>query len=241
MTKYEKNRMKMFDGIDAVFSRNREAVESLRPLSEAVGLFRESKGETEWRNHEYFIVTAGATATKNAAFDVALEETVRLSWALLALGRKTGNEPLKAECRMPRSRLLCIRDADAVLHFVRISELAVQYAADIVDYGITAGEIASLGNLLETLKAQTGDQQAKTARRKASRKTLSASFGKTGRIVSEDLDVIMELMKTSHPDFYNEYRAARTICNLGGGHKAKTTAPPEEGQPENVTPMKNAA
>jgi hypothetical protein len=94
---------------------------------------------------------------------------------------------------------------------------------------------------LETLKVRSDGQQVKMAEKKVARGTLSASFRTTGRIVCQDLDTIMELMKVSAPDFYNEYRAARTIRDLGGSHGAKTTAPPEEGQQENVTPMKNAA
>ena len=43
----------------------------------------------------------------------------------------------------------------------------------------------------------------------------------TDEILKEELDTIIELVKSRDTEFYNQYRAMRVIKDLGGGHTTK--------------------
>ena len=53
-------------------------------------------------------------------------------------------------------------------------------------------------------------------------------FGVTNELLKEDLDRLVKMYRMSHPDFYNQYRAARIIHDIGGGHSSKNGEPEED-------------
>ncbi|NCQ19599.1 MAG: hypothetical protein GW805_14895, partial [Ignavibacteria bacterium] len=54
--------------------------------------------------------------------------------------------------------------------------------------------------------------------RSATRVALTKLFEKTDALLNEEADMLVEVVKESQPDFYNQYFAARVIKDLGGSH-----------------------
>ena len=59
---------------------------------------------------------------------------------------------------------------------------------------------------------------------------LTDAFDETNLLLNEELDVLMETLKESEKEFYEEYRAARVIKDLGGGRS------PKNGKTEAIAP-----
>jgi hypothetical protein len=221
MNTYEKNKMAIFHAANAVLTQHQSVVDALPPLAEAAVKFRGSVDEIEERDTRYTTITVGSTAAKNSAIDKAASFTLRFSNALYALGRKTGNEQLKGECRITMSELMHKREGEFEQFCLRVAELAKSFSADIAVYGITAEEIDAYEKALATYRQLADSMQQKFAESKATREALHDSFKAADDILKEDLDTMVEMIKEGNPDFYRQYMAARTIRDIGGGHAAK--------------------
>jgi len=62
---------------------------------------------------------------------------------------------------------------------------------------------------------------------------LYGLFDKTDDLLNDEVDAIVEVVKETQPDFYNQYFGARVIKDLGGKHGGNDTpteppTPPEQ-------------
>jgi hypothetical protein len=80
--------------------------------------------------------------------------------------------------------------------------------------------IDAFDKALDSYRQMVVSKEAKAAESKAARKSLYECFEKTDEILTEDIDTLVELSKNSNADFYQQYKAARSIRDFGG-HIAK--------------------
>lgn len=227
MNTHETNKMTMFNSVMGVLGSNQEIVKARPPLAEASENLNQTVADIERINGEYIGVTEGAVAAKNNALDDLIERVFRLGNGIFALGRKTGNEQYKSAGNQAISDLKNMREADVVNHCSKIAEIAGACAAELAVFDVTAGDIEAFNKALETYRQKVTEKEVKTAESKAARKSLRESFKKADDILSNDIDTLMELVKTGSPAFYRLYRAARTIRDIGGGHVSKNGKPVE--------------
>ena len=231
MNTREKNKMSMFRAVEAIVSQHQETVDAMAPLSEAVTAFRQAIADILRQDKSYIGVTEGVIAAKNSSLDELVERALRLGNGMYAFGRKSGNEQLKSAGGITMSDLGRMREADIEQYCSRIAELIQTCAAELAPYGIPADEIQAFANAIEAYRSQVGEKEVRTAESRAARKALYSTFDKADEILNEDIDVLIELVKTNNVDFYNQYRATRGIRDLGHGRSSKTAAPAEAAKP----------
>ncbi|GEM_PF-2317972 len=219
MNRHEQNKLTMFRATQAVLDSNSELVESMLPLKNRVVNFRQYIDEIQQRDNEYSGLTAGVTAAKNAAIDALISSEFLFANALYTFGRESGNEELKASCRISMSDLTRLREGELEQLSSRHLQFAKTYAADLIAYGITDEAITTFGNALNAVRHQFDLLHNKFAGSKAERELLYQAFEKTDDILREDIDRLMEMIKGQDIEFYDTYRAARTIKDYGATHK----------------------
>ena len=216
MNTHEKNKMMMFNATGAVLDRYEEVVNAMPPLAEARARFNGSVADISQRNSKYLGVIEGAVAAKNNSLDDLVERVFRLGNAVFSIGRKTGNEQYKSAGNVSIADLNHMRETDVELHCSKIAGIAKECADELSIFGVTAEEIEAFNKALETYRKMVDSKEVKTAESRAARKSLYECFDKADDILANDIDTLMELVKISNPDFYNQYRAARSIRDLGG-------------------------
>jgi hypothetical protein len=216
MNTREKNKLTMYQAVEAVMNQNKETVNTLPALAEAATGFSQSIAGILQRNQEHLGVAQGAIAAKNNSLDDCVEHAFRLGNAIYALGRKTNNEQFKSGIYLAQYEIERMRETDIVQYCSRIADLAKECPADFTSGAIIAQEIEGLNKALDTYHQQAGTKEVKIAESKASRKSLSESFDKADEILKSDIDTLVEVIKTSNDDFYKQYQAARSIRDLGG-------------------------
>ena len=65
-------------------------------------------------------------------------------------------------------------------------------------------------------------------------KTLYEAFELANEILCEDIDTMMELVKIGNVELYEQYKAARTIRDIGHGHSSANSQPENDAPPEPV-------
>lgn len=133
------------------------------------------------------IISAFASATKNAA----LKEEVNYSYHKLS---KMRDESLVPVCRIVHAR------AEENLDALR-------------DYGITPQKLTLLDNAINDYAAKSPKTHAAIANRQAHNANLRELFKQADDILKNQMDGLMKNFRTSHPDFYNAYLAAREIID----------------------------
>ena len=219
MNRHEQNKLTMFRATQAVLDSKSEFVESILPLKNRIVDFKQSIDEIQQRDNEYSGLTAGVTAAKNAAIDALINSEFFFANALYTFGRESGNEELKASCRMSMSDLTRLREGELEQLSSRHLQFAKTYAADLIAYGITDETISIFENALNAVRHQFDLLHNKFAESKAERELLYQAFEKTDEILREDIDRLMEMVKGKDIEFYDTYRAARTIKDYGTTHK----------------------
>jgi hypothetical protein len=225
MTRNEVNHLNMFNTVDAVFQQHTETINSMPALAESLVTFRDYLKLIRERDNAHSSIKAGAVATKNNSGEVATRLVKETMDALYTLGRKTGNEQLKAECDKTWSELSHLRQGTFLQLCTRIAGLARTYAADIAPFGISAADIDSLDRAITLFTAHVSTVQQKSAESVAAREALSTLFKKADDILKEDIDTMMDIVKSRDVEFYNQYKAARSIRNYGMHHTTKEEKP----------------
>ena len=219
MKKSEKNKVTMYNAVNAVLSQHQTSIDSIAPLADAVNSFKRVILEITRRDQEFSDVL-GVTAAKNNALDSMTGKAYTISNALYAMARKTGNLELRDASSVSLSDFNKLRENELVQCIQRILSLAWANADAIVAYTITAEKITSLQQSLEQYRKLADGKDNKYAKSKAAREMLFDLFATAGEILKEDIDVMIELVKTTDGDFYSRYKAARTIKDLGGSQKS---------------------
>ena len=229
MNKKELNLMAMMRSLKAVFSKHAEIVKSNAGLSERFDNFDNAISGILARDNEYLTIKSGAVAAKDSAADELINVALKFMNAMFSQGRKIGDENLKAQCMIMPSDFRYFRDGVLEQACSHLLELARIHGSDLAAYNLEVGRFESA---VEKYRTQSDLLRQKKARAKAARQSLSREFKEANVILKKDLDKLIELVKESAPDFYNEYKAARVVIDLGVRHASKngetemTVSPP---------------
>ena len=237
MNNREKNKLTMLQAIEAVINKNRETINSLPLLAEAVARFITVIAEILLRNKEFEGVKMGAVAAKNNALDDLIEHVFSVGNAIYAFGEKTGNERFKSTVILSVSGINRMRETDIAQYCSKIADLIKACPADLTADGVLAARIEAFNKALDAYQEQSDARQVKAAESMAARKALHECFDKADEILNKELDTLIEVVKTVNEDFYNQYKAARTIHDLGHGHARKDK---KAGETANLAPLEIA-
>lgn len=245
MNTREFNKMNMFTAVNSVFQLSNDSTAKIKKLAEAISRFDEKLKVISGHDSEYTLAAAGATAAKKSAANALIDAVMRTANALSVLGDHTGNEQLKAECRIYSSRLFQLRDLELIKLGSHIAEIVQQHAAELGDYGIADSDRAALAAAIESFSKMREGQQQRISEVKSVRGMLYKDIAEAATILKNEIDPLMELVKTGNIELYNQYWAARVIKDLGGRYvsskvKTETDAPTVTAGPP-VTAMKLAA
>jgi hypothetical protein len=217
MTRTEMNKLAMYHAVEAVFDVHQPVIEPFLPLQEAVACFKSGVKAITSRNQEHS-GTSGATAAKNSAIAAMIDKGYSIANALFLYGRKSDDEEIKAACRLTQSDFNHFNETDLEKCCTTILTLAQVHAAELVTYRISSDDITSLQTSLETYRKKSDIRDDKSAGSKVAREVLFQLFASIDETLKEDIDRMMDGVKSDNIDFYNKYFAARVIKDFGGSH-----------------------
>jgi hypothetical protein len=210
----EFNQMNMFTAVNSVFQLSKDSIAKIKALEGATGRFNDKLADIASRDAQYSTAAAGATAAKRSASTVLTDTVLRSANALFVLGNKTGNEQLKAECRIYPSHLFLLRDLTLIRVSSRVAEFAKQYVSELGVYGIAEQDIGSLDAAIASFRKAREEQQQRFSEVTSVRGMLYEVIAEAANILRNEVDPLMELIKVNNIEFYNQYWVARKIRNL---------------------------
>lgn len=173
----------------------------------------------------------GTTDDKRAKRDDMIEDAAVLAAKLKTLGFDTNNERLVQIGSLKRSALKEMRDTQLLPTIQGVINEADANSAALVPYGVTATMITDLTDKRNEYNTALGTKEGAFSVKGAAYPALLGLFDSADDILKNKLDNLMEGFKKDDNEFYNQYKIAREIHDLGVRHE-KPEEPEEPEQPE---------
>ena len=231
MNKAQENKLTMHESVDSLLNNNAEKTAEIPAFDVSITSFRADLAELKKKSLVYENATAGKSESKWSAEDDLIESLLPVASALNVIAMRNKNPELREIANVTETFLRRLRDTELVSKSKAVLAAGNENAAELVKFGITAERITDLGAKIDAYEKSIGGRESSVAERMGARQGVIELFAKVDDDL-EELDNLMELVRTKYPDFYNEYQAARTVKETGVRHRKAEPAPP------NTTPQK---
>ena len=224
------NKLSMYGAVIHLLEDNTTKTSTITAIAPALLNFKTLAGEIEAKDTEQDEAATGKTANKRQAKTALINACVRFAANIKALGRNTGNNVLIESGDKKRTFFVTQRDTDLKSQANILLTAANDNAAALIGYGISAGDITDFGDLITAYEPTLGARESSRGVQVAAGKEVVTLFKQADVVLKDVLDGLMENFATSDTQFYNEYKSAREIIDLGGGGGGGKT-PPEGPNP----------
>jgi hypothetical protein len=219
MNKEQENKLTMYEAVLTILNNNGAAIDAIPALAELKDEFVTLVGNIRVKGIEKREATAGKTATKQAAEDAMIPVLLGVASAVYTYARRVNNSEMQAISNVRESKLRKIRDTELVSIATSIHTQATANAAALGDYGITAPMLADLQTKISAFATAIGGREGGVAMQVGATTALTSMFDEADDKLVEDIDRLMEQVRSTDVDLYNEYFAARVIKDIGVRHE----------------------
>ena len=219
MTNSHENKLTMYEAVHSLLEANKEKTAGLPAFAGSIASFRESVQSIKGKSREVDEAATGRTAAKNQAEDELVSVVIPVASALFVHAGAQKDLPLREKASVSETSLRRLRDTELASKASSMLSLANERATALGTYGITPAMLNDLQVKITTFSGAIGERESGVAERVGARVNLFELFDVADKTLSEELDPLMELVRGSQRQFYNEYFAARVIKDLGTRHR----------------------
>ena len=195
----------------AVYSDTEEFVSGIAKLKNLLDLIKDKEDERS-------TVATGKTKDKNVTRKSVSDFAVMVAGAIYAYGKKSENVFLTEKVNISATFLASLRNHDLVIVLESIEKLAEDNSAAIVPFGITAEKLSEFKARVTQYSKALNAKDSSGASKSSAGKSLRMLFRESDDLL-DTLDKLVEGYSESNPEFYNGYKSARVVKNLGIRHE----------------------
>ena len=238
MNKYEENKKTMYEAVLTLLESNTTVTAAVPAFAGAEAEFRNAVADLEAKAQELNQAVVGKADAKSDAAELLIDSIIPIVAGLSAFASKQKDVELQRKSDVSQSYLQRQRDTALVIEARAIIALANENIAGLADCGIAQQDVTGVQEKVAAYDASIGGRERSTAGRSGARKSLTSFFKEADRILAEEIDQYMKVLKPKHSQLYDEYVSARTVKNVGLRHRkpAATVAQPVNGTHAAVTP-----
>lgn len=222
----QENKFTMYGAVETLLDANTAKTDPITAFAPAITAFKAAKEQILIKDSERSSATAGKTESKAQAQNILINAVLPVAAAISALGAATSNPTLKSIGNLTKSKLQNFRDTQLTAEVQTIIDTALANTAALIPYGITVPTVTALTTQLAAYTPSLGSRELSVAERAAASEQVVSLFQQADAILKEQLDKLMELFRNNDPQFYSEYKNARTIYDLGRRSKPVETPTP---------------
>lgn len=156
----------------------------------------------------------GITADKNQQKATLIALAIDTARRIVAYATNTNNAVLLAEARFTESELKKSPDAVLKERCQVILDLATENADALEEYGVTAASLTLLKTTIDSFNTAIPKPRLSIADKKKATDQLATLCNAMAANL-EKIDTLVEIVRTTHPDFYKEYKSVRKIIDTG--------------------------
>lgn len=168
--------------------------------------------------------TKGITVDKNKISVSLAEKSIETVSAIHAFATDTNDSELIGKVDYTASDFYYCREGLLLDRSRLVYDIAQSNIVELAKYALSAEDLTDLKGRIEDFEKVIILPRNVRGDRKEANKILRQQFKELEFIQKERIDYIMEKIKNTYPAFYNAYRNARMIINIGVRYEDKTTS-----------------
>lgn len=216
MKNYQENKLGMLLAVRDFLLQNGEFTRGLPNYDLNFGELQKVINEIQSISEVQKSDKKGFAKQKQYLRDELIKLVLDVSHKMTAFAKFSSNLMLQSETKMNRSTLL--RSTDTGLR--DLAQIIFNKAAENIEslqaYGVNAETQTLLKDAIDKYNASiSGPRVAKTEGVQAT-KGMSALFDKADQLL-ENITIVIGIIRSGQPDFYNGFKTARKIVNTGTG------------------------
>ena len=197
----------MFKAVEEVLLSSEETLSSTPALSLVFKDFQKLLGEINEVDNKYKLVSEGAAAKKDKSEDDLIDALLAVAGVVYIYARRNDDEQLKAMTRLTSSSLKKMRDADLL-------QMIEDKFQELKKFGLERDILKDLQQKVSNYENASDSKDAKFGQSKAARQELTEIFEQANEILNEELDTVMDFVKTKDSSLYKDYHATRSIKDV---------------------------
>jgi hypothetical protein len=231
MNKTEYNKYTMYRAVQTVTKEYIESVRKIPKLFTHVTSFNNWVEVIEAKDGNYQNTAKGTTAQKHSTADELIFQIEVLCGSFNVYGQETGNKKICEMTEICDTLLHKMRDPELLQKGKALLEVLLPLKNELAEYGIEAEQVTKFNELINNFNTALDNKDNKHIDSVNSRDTLHKAFTSADEVLRDKIDNLMENMRVRNVEFYNKYKQARAIKELGIRHQTD----------ENPTPSPAAA
>ncbi|MBS1517920.1 MAG: hypothetical protein JSS91_07520 [Bacteroidetes bacterium] len=217
MIKYQKNKYSMYVGVRAYLDDHSAGYENNEEFNEHLNSYKSVLQDIARKEDERSKATLGKVKNKARVRRSVTDQALAVSGAIYSFAKKSGDYVLMRSVDLQKTDFDRFRDAGLVIELNSIKNKAAQFSAEIARFGITAEKFTEFENKINEYVDALSAKNTGSATKQGASKTM-VSFFRDADSLLDSIDRFMENYKISDKDFYDGYKAARVIKDLGIRH-----------------------
>ncbi len=165
------------------------------------------------------VSVTGVSQSKQSVEDRLVALTMQVANGTYVFAFSTGNEELQKQSSLNKS-LLYRAEGNALLSQAKnVSKNARANVEKLEDYGVTSAMLTELDSVIAEFETVLTKPRDTTVERKVYTDSLPKLFAAADSILYDKLDKLVTLFKSSAPEFYSAYKAARNVIDTASRKK----------------------
>lgn len=224
----EENRYSMLLSVDSFLQRNLVIVNEIQAFAEAAGEFHNILPIIREKDIEYLNAVRGVVENKDTAQLEMIHAVMQAAKALKIYARRNGMNDIKELVKVSESDLKNMRDNDMFSRTKSISAKSAELSEALISFGWTTEKQTMLEGKIADYQSKFMNKDVSYAEKSALRRELTGMMSEAGELLHEELDEFAEMLQYSNPVFFDGYRAASVVKDLGLGHDDPEPEPDDE-------------
>jgi hypothetical protein len=217
MTDIQENKLSSHEATEAVLDipEHRAILDSITEFKPYITTFKSLLGDVRTIRLVQERDNKGKAITKSETRDQLTSIVYKVISATKTHARITKDNDLLEVVNYKISDLSNARDNILIDIATLIHDTALPLKTQLAKYLVTEAEILSIITLKDQFLAQLPDPRVAIGASKTATKELKDKFLEIDNLLKNDIDVFMEIFQSSQPNFYEQYKNARIIVDLG--------------------------
>ena len=221
MNTKDEARLSMYQAVIDFLKKNSEITGPLPQFAVIFALLEQNLGKLLQLGQELGSDRSGVTVSKKEQqADIELR-SANLSGKLVAYATLESNNELLALVKLTKSTLQRSKDNELIAHTLKLCDAAEAHLPDLAAYLVTQDEITALRDLCASFLVIL-PKPGETKKDKAGVLQSFKNLLKDTDAQLAKLDVIMQIVRYTHTEFYDRYTSSRSIVNTGARKLALT-------------------
>ena len=223
MTDVQENKYNMYESALAVLNANNTVWNAIAPIGETItAIEAKMKLVRDYRQVQEKD-TKGITVNKHNIGDNLINAMIKVISGLIAHATVTENPELLNSINYTPHNLKKSRDNILYDKAQLIYNTATPLATELATYLVTQPDIDAINTLSADYLTAIPAKRAAVSASRTSTTNIKNTFKEIDKLFKDKLDNLLVLFQVPNSTFYNEYKASRTIIDLGVRHETEKT------------------